>query len=175
MRRWYCIQAKARQEFFAVRQLQHNGFEPLLITDTVPVRKHGRHGNGIKSIAHHETVSLFGSYFFIPLDLETDHWRRVAYTYGVRRILGASPEAPSPIPQGVIESLLASRLQPDEPIPTPRIHPGCKAKVIAGPLAQDAMVGICKWRKQDRVGMLLDIMNGKVLVEFHVNSLELVQ
>lgn len=171
MKRWYCVQAKARQEFFAVKQLRQNGFKPLLITDVV---EHRSPGSKSKS-AGTSTISLFGSYFFVPFDVETDHWRRIAYTYGVKRILGASPEAPSPIPDSTIESLLVSRLTPAHDISlTPQIHPECKARVISGPLAADTTIGICKWRKQDRVGMLLDIMNGTILVEFHISALELI-
>jgi transcription antitermination factor NusG len=167
MIQWYCVQAKARQEFFACQQLKRHGWNPLLLT-TVNVIKR-RNGDRIESI-----ISLFGSYFFIPFDINLDRWKRIIYTYGVKRILSSTPESPTPIPDDVMTSLLASRLEPTSDTPVVRIHPNCKARVIKGPLAGDNTIGIVEWTNKDRVGLLLDAMNGKISVEFHITALEMV-
>jgi len=168
VKRWYCVQAKHRYEFFAAANLRRNGFEPLLLTELRTTKRK----NGVE---FEKLVSLFGIYFFIPLDIEVDNWKRVVYTHGVRRIFSSNPETPSPIPDSVIESLIASRNPITTTPETPQIHPGCRVRIIQGPLANPNTEAICQWRDGDRVKLLLSIVQREVMVEFHVSSLELIE
>lgn len=167
--RWYCVQARPHQEFFATRMLARQGYNPLLLTEP-----------SIRTIRNHRTetiVSLFGSYFFIPFDIDNDNWRPITSTYGVKRILSSTPESPTPIPEGVVENLIqCSQQQPDDPSPIVSIEPGCMVRVVTGPMAStdQPTVGICQWRRGDRAALILDIMQGQREVEFHVASLQVI-
>lgn len=165
--RWYCVQAKQHCEFMAVRMLKTGGYEPLMLTEVVT-------RTSAYNVKRECTVSLFGSYFFVPFDVELDNWRPITNTYGVKRILSSTPESPTPIPDGVVEQLIQCSIQPQQPDNIIPIMPGCTVKVISGPLANPDVVGICEMRSGDRVTLLLQAMYGELRVIFDVSSLELV-
>jgi transcription antitermination factor NusG len=166
---WYCVQTKPRAEFFARSQLERQGFETLLITET-RTRKL-RNGHSKEYLA-----SLFGNYLFVAFDAAYHHWwRRICHTYGVRRLFSSSPEQPIPIPDHTMESLRRCLTKEDQQ-PDHRIHPGCVARVISGPLTSrtEQTVGVCKWTRGQRAALLIDMMQGSIEVTFDISNLEYV-
>jgi transcription antitermination factor NusG len=146
--------------------LNRQGFNTLLLTDT---RVRTYRGN----VKREQVVSLFGNYFFVWFDIMRDPWQRICHTYGVRRLFSADAETPIPVPQHSIDSLRAC----STPTPTnDRIHPGCRAKVISGPLTMrngEETSGIVQWTRNQRAALLLGMMQGEIEVEFDIASLEL--
>lgn len=168
MDRWYCVQSIPHKEFWAQANLTRLGFDVLLLTEQRTRRYRG-------GVTKQLMAPLFGSYLFVPFDIDDPTWRRIPSAYGVRRILSANAETPIAVPDHTIDSLLSCVVEYDEQTEAAIIHPGCKAKVVKGPLAQtdNEISGICQWTHNRRVALLLDMINGAVEVVFDVDSLEL--
>jgi transcription antitermination factor NusG len=166
-KRWYCVQARPGKEFYAETNLNRMGFQTLLLTE---LRERAYRGGTRREYR----APLLGSYFFVAFDVHADNWRSIYRgAYGVRRLLSGSPEHPTPVPDATLASLLQCAVEAPKPS-QPIIAPDTRVRIIAGPLLrpEQYITGICNWRVGDRVGLLLDIMNGTREVIFDVNSLE---
>jgi len=151
-RRWFCVLAHWRHEQVAANNLLAQGFRPFL-----PLHYVQRPSGEVA------VVSLFPPYLFVEFDPEVDPWRRIYSTRGVRQLFSTAPERPTPIPVGIVESLI-SRAGPEGIIGArpatdlPPLAEGDRAIVLTGPLAD--LAGICKWSTRSRVRLLLEIMGG---------------
>jgi len=84
---------------------------------------------------------------------------------------------PTAIPNGMVETLMeCTSFEPE--LNERVIHPGCQVRVITGPFANikgQQSVGICTWARNRRVALLLDIMQGRVEVQFDISALERIE
>lgn len=100
-----------------------------------------------------ERSLLFPQYLFVHFDPAVDGWRDVHHMTGVDRLLGASPEDPTPLPEGVIEELLS---RPEIPASIRPLNlSGKTLRIEGGPWHE--FEGICKWSRDKRVGVLLSL------------------
>lgn len=146
--RWYLVFTGPHQEQRAVLNLERQGFRPFLPR----LRKSVRHARAIRQVL----APLFPRYVFLPLDLERDRWLSVRGTFGVTSLYMAGSR-PGPVPDGVVESLLAridaqgaSRLDGD-------LHVGDGVRVLDGPFT-DFVGTLSRLDDNGRVRVLLDVM-----------------
>lgn len=146
--RWYLVITGPRNELRARQNLVQQNFRPFLpqITKTV------RHARQLRTVM----APLFPRYMFVPLNLERDRWLSIRSTYGVSTLFMAGSR-PAPVPEGVVESLIAcadehqvTRLDLD-------LREGDAVRFVSGPFAE--LPGTLE-RLDDngRVLVLLDIM-----------------
>jgi len=152
--RWYVVQCQPHREALAVEELAKQGF-----TAFSPSRlKSRRHARKITTIR----APFFPGYVFVALDLEKDRWRSVNSTRGVSRLV-AFGELPAPVPVGIIDALAERCCDNGVMLDTETMEIGQSVKILAGPFAE--LIGTLE-RLDDngRIGVLLDIMGGRVPV-----------
>jgi len=155
--RWYVVQTLANRETTVQRELIRQGFRSYLAT----YQKVVRHARQTKR----RETSLFPGYLFIVIDLQRDLWRRVNGTHGVASLI-MQGDRPSPVPVGVVETLIAST-GGDGKLPFhPEIKLGQRVRLIGGPFA--GQLGVLEQLgSSDRVRVLLQIMNSCIPVDLH--------
>ncbi len=106
--KWHLIQTKVREEFWALENLQNQGFEVFL--PTCQVEK--KHQHAIKFV----TEPLFSRYLFIRLSDVTSNWFPIRSTRGVAQLLkfGRSSD-PVVIPDAIVDCL-KQRCAKEEPL-----------------------------------------------------------
>lgn len=131
-----------------------------------------KHPQNFRDGASSRIEWLFPSYLFVEFDRETGAWRAITRAHGVRRVLGANPERPAPVPLGTVESLIekfdAGGFNPP-PEPGP-IQAGEIVRVMTGSFADK--VGMCMRSSNGRVRLLLSLFGGAVSVDFPSRSVE---
>lgn len=146
---WYVVQTKPREEKVAEQHLQRQGFEVFLPLCRKIV-SHARKKQAVLS-------PLFPGYLFIKLNPEGYDWRPVNGSRGVRRLVGANPIKPQPMPAHVMEELLRrcdeqSMYQRDD-----LLYPGNVVKIAAGPFL-DRLAVVEQLDASGRVSLLLEIL-----------------
>jgi transcriptional antiterminator RfaH len=89
---WYALYTKPHVERQVNQVLESRGLETFL--PTIPVWRARRR--------RFEAEPLFACYLFARLDLEQLGLSAVAWTPGLRRLVGGETEAPTPVPEEVI-------------------------------------------------------------------------
>ena len=114
---------------------------------------------------------LFPRYLFVRFSVEEDGWRAITSTRGVQQLFSTTPLSPTPVPRGVIENLLANGAIRVESPAKMKLSVGMPLRVITGPLA--GHTGFCSWSGEKRVGLLLDVMRGRIGVTVQRSAVEL--
>ncbi|HEY6326609.1 MAG TPA: transcription termination/antitermination NusG family protein [Candidatus Cybelea sp.] len=94
MLRWYVAETKSQQERRAQKELINQAFSTLLLVvmDRVIIR----------GAVVDRPQLIWPGYLLVAFDCETDPWRAVSSTRGVKRLLGPI-EAPTPLRPGFVE------------------------------------------------------------------------
>ena len=155
--RWFIVRTHWGEEAQAAEQIVKQGFTAYLPEhvvestrgkrarrDDVVVDGTGRLGR---------RLPLFPRYLFVYFDPDVDHWRPICSTRGVERLFSETPERPSPVPHGIVESLL--ELPKIVAVFKPPSLEGKTLRVQGGPWNQ--FEGICKWSSDTRVGVLMSV------------------
>jgi transcriptional antiterminator RfaH len=146
-----------------VINLSRQGFKAYL---PQYIKRHMVKGQVEKSVA-----PLFPGYLFIAVDLACQRWRAINSTFGIQRLISHG-ETPTPVPSGVVESLIARhdeggfvRLEPQR-----RLLKGDAVRVLEGAFANclGLFEGIAD---SDRVAILLDMLGRKVRVVVESESI----
>lgn len=154
---WYVAQTQPHSEAKAGANLAQQGFEIYLPRYQRTVR-HARRVNLVRA-------PLFPNYLFVKIDLETQRWRVINSTVGVKRLVGHDG-APARIPNSVVEDLkeneavdgFASIVSP-----VVRFKAGDAVRMLNG--AFDSCRGIFQGRTDhERVALLLEMLGRKVRV-----------
>lgn len=155
MKRWFAVHAQPRRETLALAHLERQGFEAFL-PQVRQLRTFGRRRREV-------IEAFFASYLFVSLDLESDRWRSINGTIGVRRIV-CFGEQPAPLPAGFVEALLAS-FGPDGALHVEEsLHPGDQVRIIGG--AFDDQCGqLLAAGPGERVTILLNLLGAERRVE----------
>jgi transcriptional antiterminator RfaH len=154
--RWFCLLVAPRCEVVARDALDAAGFGAFVPLVTV-IRRHARREEA-------RQVPAFPRYLFARLDLSTPGWTRVYRLprSGVLRVIGARPEAPTPLPVGAVERLQAAGW--DRPIgedlAPALLEAGADVRVTDGPLVDQ--LGVCQWSDGTRVRVLLSLLGRQV-------------
>lgn len=174
--RWFCIHTHPGQELLAVADLHRQGFLaylPLFVDRkrTVMQVRYSRRPDPVLK-------PLFPAYMFIPFDRSQQRWSPIALTRGVKRIFGSRPDAPTPVPVGVVEALIA-RSGPDGYIDDakpadglPEIEVGASIRINEGPMT--SFEGVCEMSDGDRVRVLLNLFGRSVPVTLDRSAVEVV-
>lgn len=153
-RRWYAVYTQLHRELRAQAQLQNQNYQVYL-----PKRnKTVRHARKLKTVPS----PFFPRYLFITLDLTVDQWRNVNSTFGVCSLIMAG-EQPHPIPQGVVEAMMAATDAAGYLSFAQKLMIGGTVRLLAGPFA-DRLGTLDRLDDSGRVRVLLDIMGGTVPV-----------
>jgi transcriptional antiterminator RfaH len=159
--RWYVVQSQPHKELYSATQLRNQGFRPF-----VPrIRKTVRHARQMKSVL----APLFPRYLFVSLDLSRDRWRSVRGTFGVSSLV-MKGDRPAPVPDGVVEQLIAHTTKSEVIDFLPELTPGQTVRFLRGPFAEK--IGrLVSLDATGRVAVLLKIMGSERSVKVPAESL----
>ena len=105
---------------------------------------------------------MFPGYLLVLMNLADPSWRRVATLPGVQQILGEGPEEPTPLPDGVVEEILARSEGALERLEDAHaaVTVGITGRVMDGPLAgrEGTCVAVSHRSAVDRVTLLLSLL-----------------
>lgn len=152
MKRWYVVHTHLRAEDRAQWHLRNQGFDCF-----VPrCRKTRRHARKTDTVLE----PLFPRYLFAHFDADVSRWLAINSSRGVVALL-SDGSRPLPVPDGVIEALLA---ETDEQGVTPltslgMFWKGRKVRIKSGPFAgQIGEVAEVLAKGRDRVHVLLSML-----------------
>lgn len=162
--RWFLVNAQTGREALACAHLERQGYRPFLPSTWRSIR----HARKIRT----ERCAFFPGYLFVPLDLDRDRWRPIDGTIGVLRLVKAEAR-PLPAPAGLVETLIAA-MGGDGALDLvgAQLEPGQCVRIIRGPFA-DALATVDAMSANDRVRVLLSLMNQCVPVDFSRQDLAL--
>ena len=155
--RWFLVHALSKAERKAEFHLGAQGFKAFL----PQLQKTIRHARQFRTVC----APLFPRYLFVRLDLDRDRWLSVRSTIGVARLVTHGDGRPSPVPHGVVETLLqrcdGSLIRSDSGLVA-----GQRIRLLSGPFAEH--LG-CVERLDDagRVRILLELMGTSIPVSVH--------
>jgi len=160
--RWYVIRTLPHLEQMAETNLQRQGITVFIPKTLVNIR----HARKISI----RRASLFPGYGFVQLDLSTVRWRSINGTYGVERLL-MGRDMPLPVPDGVVEEMLAY-IDDHGVVDLSRgLAVGKKVKIRYGPFS-GLMGTLTSLDKNGRIELLLQMLNGEVLTSVNKDILE---
>ncbi len=154
---WYVAQTQIQSEAKAAANLVQQGFKIYLPLYPRTVR-HARRVNVVRA-------PLFPNYIFVRIDMETQRWRAVNSTIGVKRLVG-SEGVPARVATDIIQGLKEHE-RADSFLsivsPTIRFKTGDAVRILRG--AFDSCRGIFQGRTEnERVEILLEMLGRKVRV-----------
>lgn len=158
---WYLIQCKPREAFRAEEHLKNQHLECFLPIHQVKRQRRGR--------AQWVAEPLFPHYLFIRLNDESN-WGVIRSTRGVSRIVDFNGK-PAPVMDEIINALRhhSKLLQIAGSQPKPLYSPGESVLITDGCFRElEAIVKTAKG--EDRVILLLNILNRQQEIELSVNS-----
>ena len=103
---------------------------------------------------------LFPRYLFVAFDPRRDQWRKINSTFGVSRLVMRG-EAPHPVPDGVIEALIAVTVDGGIVDLAAKLQEGSPVRVMAGPFA-DQLAMLEQLDDSGRACILLEILGRQV-------------
>ena len=153
--RWFVARVLPHQENRAQFNLHRLGFRCFVPRLPCAIR-HARR-------LRHILQPIFPGYIFIVIDLSKHRWRSINGTFGVASlIMGA--ERPLPVPQGVVEALVASCDSRGAVRFDDSLEIGQKVRILSGPFAET----LCRLAHLDdrgRVRVLIEIMGMEVAAQ----------
>jgi transcriptional antiterminator RfaH len=150
-RRWYVVRSRPHKELYAATNLQNQDFR----TFVPQISKTVRHSRRTKTVS----APLFPRYLFVSLDLSRDLWRSVRGTYGVSCLV-MDGDRPRPVPQGLVEQLIATTNETDGVDFRERLALGQNVRFLTGPFAEK--IGrLVSLDDADRVAVLLEILGAE--------------
>jgi transcriptional antiterminator RfaH len=152
--RWFAVNAQAKRELRAKRQLENQGYQVYLPQRLKTVRRSRK----LVTVV----APYFPRYLFITLDLSRDQWRNINSTFGVSSLVMAG-ERPHPVPPGVVEAMIAATDENGLLSFEHSLKVGAAVRLLAGPFAEQLGV-LERLDDSGRVRVLLDIMGGSVPV-----------
>jgi transcription antitermination factor NusG len=148
--RWFVARVHPHRESTAQLNLHRLGFRSF----APRVRRAVRHARKLRNVL----APLFPGYIFLILDLSRDRWRCVNSTFGVASLI-MGVEQPIPVPQGIVETLVAAT----ESSGTVRLdlEIGQKVRILSGPFAE-TLCRLVHLDDRGRVRVLLEFMGAEV-------------
>jgi transcriptional antiterminator RfaH len=159
--RWYAVHTLPFAEARAEGQLNRQGFRTFQPKRLKTVR-HARRWNTVEA-------PYFPRYLFIALDLGRHRWRSVNGTFGVSRLV-MQADQPHPVPNGVVEALIASADQRGILQLASKLRVGGAVRLMAGPFAEQLVI-LEELDDCGRVRVLLDILGRRVAISTGANNL----
>jgi transcription antitermination factor NusG len=160
--RWFVAQTLARREMGAAFQLERQGFKIFL-------------PQMIKTVRHARTFrtarcAVFPGYVFVAFAIGRHRWRSINGTFGVSRLI-MGENLPLPVPQGLVETLMAYRDSDGLCRFDRGLKPGDAVRIVNGPLAH--VIGtIASLDDKGRARVLLDLMGSQVVATVETLALQ---
>ena len=155
--RWYLVHTQSRSERKAEFHLGAQGYK----TYFPQIQKTIRHARRLMTVR----ASLFPRYVFLILDLGRDRWLSVRSTVGVSSLFTCE-ERPVPVPQGVVEALVARTDEAGLALFDAGLAVGQTVRILSGPFA-DFVGTLQRLDAAGRVRVLLTMMGTAVPVTLH--------
>jgi transcriptional antiterminator RfaH len=158
---WIVVSTHPHREDYVVENLQRQDF--TVYCPTI-----------VKRIRHARRVSdarrpLFPGYLFVERETALHRWRPILGTFGVRSVVRHG-DTPAILPEGVVRSLKAREVDGVIQKPEAPFRTGQQVAVSGGPF--DGIAGqIIELRENDRVLLLLDILNRKTKIHIDAKNL----
>jgi transcriptional antiterminator RfaH len=150
--RWFAVNTQPLAETRSRRNLENQGFRTFL-----PRRRKTRcHARQLAVVE----APLFPRYLFIAFDPCRDQWRKVNSTFGVSRLVMCG-EVPHPVPDGVVEALIAATVDGGIVDLATKLQTGGPVRVMAGPFA-DRLAMLDQLDATGRARILLEILGRQV-------------
>lgn len=152
---WYLVYLKPRNEDKVSERLSGCGFEvfnPKLKERRVIRRK-----------LNDVVAALFPGYIFVRFDFPSD-CRLIKYTRGVKKIVGTE-HSPTPVPQGIIDSIRARLVDGLAVVNTQSFAPGEAVVIQGGPFQGLDAIFEQEMNGMERVCVLLKEINARVVVD----------
>jgi transcriptional antiterminator RfaH len=150
--RWFAINTQPLAEARAQRNLENQGFRTFMPRR----RKMLRHARKLTVVE----APLFPRYLFTAFDPCRDQWRKVNSTFGVSHLVMRG-EAPHPVPDGVIEALIAVTVDGGIIDLAAKLRAGSPVRVMAGPFAEQ-LARLEQLDDSGRAHILLEILGRQV-------------
>lgn len=155
MEAWYTIHAKARQEHLAFEHLVRQGYSAYLPL----IRLHRRRRGAWQQV----TEPLFPGYLFVRLDPERNNTAPIRSTRGVVGLVRFGGTL-RPVPEGLVEHLLATQAEPDGAISQEHLfQAGDRVEIVSGPLAGLQAIFLAP-TGQERAQLLLNLLGRETRV-----------
>jgi transcription elongation factor/antiterminator RfaH len=149
---WFAVNTQPLAEARAQQNLENQGFRTFMPRH----RKMLRHARKLTVVE----APLFPRYLFMAFDPRRDQWRKVNSTFGVSRLVMRG-EAPHPVPNGVIEALIAVTVDGGIVDLAAQLRTGSPVRVTAGPFA-DQLAVLEQLDDSGRARILLEILGRQV-------------
>ena len=159
---WFVIQLKPNSHHQAKKNLTRQGFDTFLPLHEITLRKASRF---VKS-----TKPLFPGYMFITFDRTDTKWHKINNTYGVSRLITFNSILKS-IPTTFVEDLKRRCDLSDKLIPLKKLQKGDQVKLLNGPFT-NFIATVEKYETDQRIWILMDIMNRQTQVQTSSNALQ---
>jgi len=159
---WFVIQLKPNSHHQAKKNLTRQGFDTFLPLHEITLRKASRF---VKS-----TKPLFPGYMFITFDRTDTKWHKINNTYGVSRLITFNSILKS-IPTTFVEDLKRRYDLSGKLIPIKKLNKGDQVKLLNGPFT-NFIATVEKYETDQRIWILMDIMNRQTQVQTSSNALQ---
>lgn len=162
MMRWYVANTHSKAESRAQWHLRNQGYRAYLPC----YRKRRTHARRTELVP----APLFPSYIFILVDIDETSWHPIRSTIGIRHLI-CHGNAPVPVPEGVIEDIMA-REGEDGIVSAPSLPPFASdepVRVTAGPFL--GQIGFFECVSDDeRIVILLEMLGRRIRVPLPLQS-----
>lgn len=145
---WFLAQLKPNAYQIAERHLARQGFCSFLPLEEKTLRRRGRFSTPLKP--------LFPGYIFVKFNADLGGWRAINSTQGITRLVGFGA-GPTPVPEGLVSTLMARCDARGKVQPAPALPPGSKVRVATVPFAE-FVATVDQVAPDRRVWVLLDLM-----------------
>ncbi len=159
--RWYVAETEPRKERLAIENLERQSFR-CLCPRIKRIRRHARRAETV-------LAPLFPGYIFVNFDVNSDLWRSINGTLGIRRLIGFDQAVPQAMPDGAMASLLAKYRGDDATPPVDEFQAGDSVLIISGPFAEQYAT-VESLDERGRVRLLFDVLGGAVRLSLAAHS-----
>ena len=160
---WFLAQLRPNSLRLALDNLGRQGFVAFCPRHIETRRRAGRFID--------VEAPLFPGYIFVTFDPETAPWRAINNTRGVSRLVAFGGSSPTPVPDLLIQALMARCDSAGALMPETQFAAGEIVHVIGGPFA-DFAARVETMAAQARVWVLLDIMGRETRVALDAAQLQ---
>ncbi len=159
--RWILVHTQPKSERKAELHLGAQGFR----THCPQIHKTIRHARQLRNVR----APLVPRYLFLILDPNRDRWLSVRSTVGVSTLVTCH-DRPTPVPEGVVEALIARTDEANLALFEAPLIAGQKVRIVSGPFA-DFVGTLERLDDAGRVRVLLDMMASAVPIALHRSAL----
>ncbi|MFD2739602.1 transcription termination/antitermination protein NusG [Sulfitobacter aestuarii] len=159
---WFVAQLKPNGLTLAERNLARQGFAHF-----APRRRETSLRGGIRSVS---SKPLFPGYIFVQFDPRRPGWTAINATRGITRLLLNDLRNPRGLP-GQFMAGLRARCDDGQMLESSDLSAGDRIRVISGPFAEIVST-VEQLGKDQRIGLLIDLMGQKVRVKLPAHSVE---